>query len=163
MRRSKKTSKLRVTGLCEGNPRWPVDFTHKGPVKRKMFPFDDVIMETKSVPWLVISRLFSTPGHQQPCYQWRPNPKQSKTIASYDSRVFLSIPWTAKYEISQLKSARPAVEEVDGGGGGGRRDRTDTEFTVTRSWTIEIYGHQVMNHRNLQSKSDGVIASNPQC
>ena len=24
---------------------WPVDSTHKGPVKRKMFPFDDVIMQ----------------------------------------------------------------------------------------------------------------------
>ena len=33
-RRSKKTSKLRVTGLC----------AHKWPVTRKMFPFDDVIM-----------------------------------------------------------------------------------------------------------------------
>ena len=37
-RRSKKISKLRFTGLCEGNP--PV----KGPVTRKMFLFDDVIM-----------------------------------------------------------------------------------------------------------------------
>ena len=38
-RRSKKTSKLRVTDLCEftGDP-------HKWPVARKMFPFDDVIM-----------------------------------------------------------------------------------------------------------------------
>ena len=35
-RRSKKTSKLRVTGLCAGHS--PV------PVTRKMFPFDDVIM-----------------------------------------------------------------------------------------------------------------------
>ena len=33
-----KTSKLRVTGLCEWKP------PHKGPVTRKMFPFDDVIM-----------------------------------------------------------------------------------------------------------------------
>ena len=32
--RLKKASKLRVTGLC----------AHKGPVTRKMFPFDDVIM-----------------------------------------------------------------------------------------------------------------------
>ena len=37
-RRSKKTSKLRITG------RWPVNSPHKGPVTRKMFPFDDVIM-----------------------------------------------------------------------------------------------------------------------
>ena len=38
--RSKKTSKLRVTGLCVGNSphKWPVKVT------RKMLPFDDVIM-----------------------------------------------------------------------------------------------------------------------
>ena len=41
-RKSKKTSKLRVTGFCEGNS--PVNSPHKGPVTRKMFPFDDVIM-----------------------------------------------------------------------------------------------------------------------
>ena len=39
-RRSKKTPKLRVTGLC----RWPVNSPHKRPVTRKMFPFDDVII-----------------------------------------------------------------------------------------------------------------------
>ena len=43
--RSKNISKFRVTGLCEGNPhRWPVDFSHKGQVTRKMTSFDDVIM-----------------------------------------------------------------------------------------------------------------------
>ena len=40
-RRSKKTSKLRVTG-----PLWPND---KWPVTRKMFPFDDVIMWIKTI------------------------------------------------------------------------------------------------------------------
>ena len=35
-------SKLRVTGLWEGNP--PMDYSRKGPVTRKMFKFDDVIM-----------------------------------------------------------------------------------------------------------------------
>ena len=43
-RRSKKTSKLRVTGLCVGNSPGPVNSPQKGPVTRKMFPFDDVIM-----------------------------------------------------------------------------------------------------------------------
>ena len=43
-RRSKKTSKLRVTGLCVGNSPGPVNSPHKGPVTRKMFPFNDVIM-----------------------------------------------------------------------------------------------------------------------
>ena len=42
---SKKTLKLRVTGLCEGLIiRWQVNSLHKGPVTRKMFPFDDVIV-----------------------------------------------------------------------------------------------------------------------
>ena len=42
--RSKKSSKLRVTGLCAGNSPGPVNSPHKGPVTRKIFPFDDVII-----------------------------------------------------------------------------------------------------------------------
>ena len=48
-RRSKKTSKLRVTGLCVGNSPGPVNSPHNGPVTWKMFPFDDVTMP---VPFL---------------------------------------------------------------------------------------------------------------
>ena len=51
--RSKKTSKLRVTGLCVGNSPGPVNSPHKGPVTRKMFPFDDVIM--LDVHWQLVS------------------------------------------------------------------------------------------------------------
>ena len=47
-RRSKITSKLRVTGLCAWNSPGPMNSPHKGPVTRKMFPFDDVIMESSS-------------------------------------------------------------------------------------------------------------------
>ena len=43
-RRSKKTLKLRVTGVLWGIHRGPVNSPHKWPVTRKMFPFDDVIM-----------------------------------------------------------------------------------------------------------------------
>ena len=43
-RRSKKTSKLRVTGHCAGNSPGPANSPHKGPVTRKMLSFDDVIM-----------------------------------------------------------------------------------------------------------------------
>ena len=47
--RSKKTSKLRVTGLCDGVHRWP----DTGPMTRKMFPFDDGIMDNYFQPnWL---------------------------------------------------------------------------------------------------------------
>ena len=47
--RSKKISKLRVTGLCVGNSPGPVNSPHKGPVTRKIFPFDDVIMKDKMI------------------------------------------------------------------------------------------------------------------
>ena len=43
--RSKKISKLRVTGLYAGGiQQWQVNSPHKGSVMRKMFPFDDGIM-----------------------------------------------------------------------------------------------------------------------
>ena len=41
-RRSNKTSELHVAGLCAGNSSAT---GKKGPVTRKMFPFDNVIME----------------------------------------------------------------------------------------------------------------------
>ena len=70
-RRSKKTSKLRVTGLCVGNSPGPVNSPHKGPVTRKMFPFDDVIMIITH-PRLTSQTLKF--GHIQvitsPCFMW---------------------------------------------------------------------------------------------
>ena len=53
----KKASKLRVTGLCEG--KWPVNSLHKGPVTRKMFPFDDVIMVFLEFQVLFVGRIDS--------------------------------------------------------------------------------------------------------
>ena len=53
-RRSKDTPKLRVTGLLWGIHRGPVNSPHKGPVTRKMFPFDDVVM-TKASEWTLSS------------------------------------------------------------------------------------------------------------
>ena len=49
--RSKKTSKLRVTGICAGNSP-AVNSPHKWPVTRKMLPFDDVIMSSACVSWV---------------------------------------------------------------------------------------------------------------
>ena len=48
-RRSKRTWKLRVTGLCVGNSLGPVNSPHKWPVTRKKFQFDDVIMTDGTV------------------------------------------------------------------------------------------------------------------
>ena len=58
-RKSKKTWKVRVTGLCEGTSPWPVNSPHKGPVTRKMSPFDDVIMDILLFIWC---------GYNHPAY-----------------------------------------------------------------------------------------------
>ena len=46
-RRSKKISKLRVTGLFAGNSPVTGEFPAQRPVTRKMFPFDDIIMSQR--------------------------------------------------------------------------------------------------------------------
>ena len=48
--KSKKTSELRVTGLCAGNSPGPVNSPHKRPVTRKIFPFYDVILSLDISP-----------------------------------------------------------------------------------------------------------------
>ena len=81
-RRSKKTSKLRVTGLCAGNSPGNSsvtgEFPAQKPITLKMFPFDEVIMKywcnRKSAKplflrlygigsFLLVSRLYQTPMH----------------------------------------------------------------------------------------------------
>ena len=50
--RSKKTSNLHITGFVRGI-HWWIPHT-KGPVTRKMFPFDDFIMEVETIiPWSI--------------------------------------------------------------------------------------------------------------
>ena len=53
-RRSKKTLKLPFTGLCEGNSPVTGEFPLQRPVTRKMFQFDDVIMNLNHETSLVI-------------------------------------------------------------------------------------------------------------
>ena len=43
-RRSKKTSSSASLAFMRGIHRWPVNSPYKGPVEKKMFPFDDVFM-----------------------------------------------------------------------------------------------------------------------
>ena len=61
-RGSKKTSKLRVTGLCVGNSLGPVNSPNKGPVTLKMFPFDDVIMTSQKT---ISSRIDEPTNYQE--------------------------------------------------------------------------------------------------
>ena len=56
-RRLKKTSKLPSLAFVGGIHRWPVNSAHKGPVTRKMFPFDEVIMSSSLINVLPLSQL----------------------------------------------------------------------------------------------------------
>ena len=57
--------------FVRGTHRWSVDSPYKGPVTRKMFPLDDVIMECKdplillSIPWLLLTWRLKKIGHKQ--------------------------------------------------------------------------------------------------
>ena len=51
-RRSKKYQSYASLAFVWEIHRWPVNSPHKGPVTRKMFPFDDVIMTTKWKPFI---------------------------------------------------------------------------------------------------------------
>ena len=42
-----------------GIPRWPVNSPHKGPVARKMFPFDDVVMVVSKMSNILSARPLS--------------------------------------------------------------------------------------------------------
>ena len=78
--RLKKVSKLRVTGLCvRGIHQWPVNSPHKGPVTRKMYPFDVIMTSSWKPPlqailkqcsveiiWVLVAHHFQLPGHLGP-------------------------------------------------------------------------------------------------
>ena len=56
-RRSKKTSKLRVTGLCAGNSPVTGEFPAQRASNAEMFPFDDVIIWPDQEP-VISGRVF---------------------------------------------------------------------------------------------------------
>ena len=75
-RRSKKTSKLRVTGLCAGIHRGPVNSPHKCPITRKMLPFDDVIRGHGWIPltkgqWPLVITGFPSDNGESVSLSWR--------------------------------------------------------------------------------------------
>ena len=48
--------------FMRGIHRWPVDSPHKGPVTRKMFPFNDVIMKSQEALSVLPPCVFSSEG-----------------------------------------------------------------------------------------------------
>ena len=89
----KNKSKLRVTGLCLGIHRWPVNSPHKGSVTPKSFPFGDVAMMKNPPPieyhihiWQVSSHLISA----DTCHIWIWE-KETRSWRHYDDVIMSAI------------------------------------------------------------------------
>ena len=82
----KKTSKLRVTGLCVGNSPVPMNSLHKGPVTQKMFPFDDVIM----IPCITLRIPIEHMGNIQQCMKPVNSVRTRSILLLVSDGIFLS-------------------------------------------------------------------------
>ena len=103
--RSKKTSKLRVTGLFVGKSPVKGEFPHKGRVTRKMFPFDDVTVFWLYSAWKESHRMthknyliqFKNSSHissiyENPCYveaKFMEGKSNTQQLITYNMRVIL--------------------------------------------------------------------------
>ena len=106
-RRSKKHQSPASLAFVRGIHRWPVISPHKGPVTRKMFPFDDVIMTHKRVTLLSIcswARVLTT--HFKPyqfmelewgIYESVTEPKLVQITTCRLLRHYLSLSWDIVY------------------------------------------------------------------
>ena len=78
--------------FVRGIHRWPVNSPHKGPVMRKIFPFDDVIMfwvkyAQREITYLYNKHYFSTKAHIY-AYIWENKIHLAKMITTQDR-----LPW----------------------------------------------------------------------
>ena len=86
--RSKKTSKLRVTGICEGNSPVTGEFPARRASNAEIFPFDDVIIEWQRCQTYltlhnsVVVRFFNHQGSEQ-----EQNHTLTTTIVNIKNRV----------------------------------------------------------------------------
>ena len=71
--------------LCEGNHQWPIDSSRKGPVTRKMFPFDDVNvrMASKNVTFFLLISAQRTGATGQTGFSGRPGPVGRCKVRKY--------------------------------------------------------------------------------
>ena len=89
------TKAPRYWPLCGGIHRWLVSSSHKGPVKRKMFSFDDVIMYIPQSVFLCESTLF-TP--------FRPSVGRRIRVCSIISTILTALIWFSVCEWSLWRS-----------------------------------------------------------
>ena len=111
---SKKTSKLRVTGLCTGNspvtgespppPPPPPPPNHQRPVRRKRFPFDDVIMSARETDVLSdpcpAGFTYLTTGYRCYYYDYRRQLTWMEAVRFCESRggLLLALATTDKFD-----------------------------------------------------------------
>ena len=103
---SKKTSKLRVTGLCAGNSPGTGEFPAQMANNAEKFPFDDVIMELAwllLMAWRLIWHQDISTQHVDPhsdLYQVRPYQNRSQVmqacrICTFFKYIFIThLKWT---------------------------------------------------------------------
>ena len=98
-RRSKKYQSSASLAFMRGIYRWPVDSPHKGPVTRKMFPFNDVIMTlprgavvelTVTPPWGVVKSTWVTINPLSPI---------NSPPSHYLNQCWLTVNWTLKNKL----------------------------------------------------------------
>ena len=97
-----------------GIHRWPVNSLHKWPVTRKMFPFDDVIMEFKFFAWSSLTRFVGLWAGIQPAGECVPETPRWRRIWQCGSLPFLcGIPIEGHVFITtiiKLMSLQPEVK-----------------------------------------------------
>ena len=57
--------------FVRGIHRWPVNYPHKGPVTREMFPFDDVFMERMGARFLKVTYFLLLCRSEAICYEFQ--------------------------------------------------------------------------------------------
>ena len=78
--------------FVRGIHRWPVNSPHKGPITRKMFPFDDVIMELLGIQFVTLVPALSQDLHKSGLFSDRRIPDVNPSLYlkhSIKSKQFL--------------------------------------------------------------------------
>ena len=104
-RRWKKTSKLRITGLVRGIDRWPVNSPHKGPVTRKVFPFEDVIMLWELEVWSMFYLSHCTVVFDRASLYW--------TTLERHPTIFIKLLNCVRWEFSYIVSTDGGIASDD--------------------------------------------------
>ena len=98
-----------------GIHRWPLNSLHKGPVTRKMFPFDDVIMHVKFVKLIALSSLGALKNVEATAFSAPNDDKAISTLQLPLVVIFavlcpiVCITWSLPSPHGSLETAEPSL------------------------------------------------------